>query len=48
MASIAAWEREFNKPVVTTNQAGFWAVTRRLGSTDRFPGLGRLLEHAAA
>ena len=44
MASIPAWEREFNKPVVTTNQAGFWAVTRRLGSTARFPGLGRLLE----
>ena len=44
MASIPAWEREFNKPVVTTNQAGFWAVTRRLGSTERFPGLGRLLE----
>jgi arylmalonate decarboxylase len=48
MASIPAWEREFNKPVVTTNQAGFWAVTRRLGSTDHFAGLGRLLEHAAA
>lgn len=46
MASIPAWEREFNKPVVTTNQAGFWAVMRRLGSTDRFPGLGRLLEAA--
>lgn len=44
MASIAAWEREFHKPVVTTNQAGFWAVTHRLGSADRFPGLGRLLE----
>lgn len=44
MASIPAWEREFNKPVVTTNQAGFWAVVRRLGSSDRFPGLGRLLE----
>lgn len=44
MASIPAWEREFEKPVVTTNQAGFWAATRRLGSKDRFPGLGRLLE----
>jgi len=32
--------------VVTTNQAGFWAVTRRLGSKDHFPGLGRLLESA--
>jgi maleate isomerase len=44
MASIPAWEREFNKPVVTTNQAALWAIRRRLGSRDRFPGLGRLLE----
>jgi maleate cis-trans isomerase len=44
MASIPAWEREFNKPVVTTNQAAFWATLRRLGSADRVPGLGRLLE----
>ncbi len=43
MAWVAGWEREFGKPVVTTGQAGFWAVTRRLGSADRFPGLGRLL-----
>ena len=44
MASIAGWEREFGKPVVTTNQAALWAVLRRLDSTDRLPGLGRLLE----
>jgi maleate cis-trans isomerase len=44
MASIPAWEREFAKPVITTNQAAVWAVLRRLGSTDRIPGLGRLLE----
>lgn len=44
MASIDAWEREFNKPVVTTNQAALWAVLRRLNSADRLPGLGRLLE----
>jgi len=43
MASIPAWEAEFNKPVVTTNQAAFWAVTRRLGSSQTIPGLGRLL-----
>ena len=43
MASIAGWEREFGKPVVTTNQAALWAVRQRLGSTDRIPGLGRLL-----
>ena len=44
MASIAGWEREFGKPVVTTNQAALWAVLRRLNSTDRLPDLGRLLE----
>ena len=44
MASIAGWEKEFKKPVVTTNQAALWAVRRRLDSTDRMPGLGRLLE----
>ncbi len=44
MASIAGWEREFKKPVVTTNQAALWAVLHRLGSADRMPGLGRLLE----
>ena len=44
MASIPAWETEFNKPVVTTNQAAFWATLRRLGGKERFPGLGQLLE----
>ena len=44
MRSIPEWEREFNKPVVTTNQACVWAVLSRLGSKDRLPGLGRLLE----
>jgi maleate isomerase len=44
MASIPGWEREFKKPVVTTNQASVWAILRRLGSTDRIPGLGKLLE----
>jgi maleate isomerase len=47
MASVPSWEREFEKPVVTTNQAAFWATTRRLGGTDRIPGLGRLLEQGA-
>jgi maleate cis-trans isomerase len=44
MRAIPEWEREFKKPVVTTNQACVWAVLRRLGSQDRIPGLGRLLE----
>ncbi len=47
MASIAAWEREFNKPVVTTNQASVWAMARELGG-ERIPGFGRLLEQMPA
>jgi maleate cis-trans isomerase len=43
MAAIAAWEREFRKPVVTTNQASFWAMLRAFESTDRLAGFGRLL-----
>src|SRR5207302_7922269 len=43
MAYIGAWEREFNKPVVTTNQAALWAVIRRLGSHDGIAGVGKLL-----
>jgi maleate isomerase len=47
MASIAAWEREFNKPVVTTNQASVWAMARALGG-ERIPGCGRLLDEMPA
>ena len=43
MASIAAWEREFKKPVVSSSQAAIWAMARQLGG-DPIPGLGRLLE----
>lgn len=43
MISIAAWEQEFHKPVVTTNQASFWAMLRAFNSADRLPGFGRLL-----
>jgi maleate cis-trans isomerase len=43
MASIAGWEREFDKPVVTTNQASFWAMLRHFNTGDRIPGFGRLL-----
>jgi maleate cis-trans isomerase len=44
MMSIPAWEREFKKPVVTTNQAALWAMLRRIGNKDRIQGLGKLLE----
>jgi maleate cis-trans isomerase len=43
MPSIEAWEREFKRPVVTTNQASFWAMLRAFKSTDRLPSFGRLL-----
>jgi maleate isomerase len=46
MQSIATWEREFGKPVITTNQAALWAMLRRLGSKDAIPGLGKLLAMA--
>jgi arylmalonate decarboxylase len=48
LPSIAAWERESGKPVVTTNQASFWAMLRAFGGTDRVPGFGRLLAELPA
>ncbi len=47
MASIAAWEREFGKPVVSSTQAAMWAMARELGG-DRIAGFGRLLEEMPA
>src|SRR4030095_16133864 len=46
MPSIAAWERELRKPVVTTNQASIWAMLRAFNSADRLPAFGRLLAEA--
>lgn len=37
-------EKELGKFIITTNQAGIWALLRRLGGFERLPGLGRLLE----
>jgi maleate cis-trans isomerase len=48
MPSIAAWEREFGKPVVTTNQASFWAMLRAFDATDRLRQYGRLLAELPA
>ena len=48
LCSIAGWEREFGKPVVTTNQASFWAMLQMLKTGDRVPGFGRLLADAPA
>jgi maleate cis-trans isomerase len=44
MPFVAAWEREFGKPVITTNQAALWAMMGIMGARDPLSGLGRLLE----
>lgn len=41
---IAEIERELGKPVVTSNQATFWACMRLLGIRHSISGYGRLLE----
>jgi maleate cis-trans isomerase len=41
---IAPWERQFGKPVVTTNQATLWAVLRAMGINTPLAGKGRLLD----
>jgi arylmalonate decarboxylase len=48
MSSIVSWEREFKKPVVTTNQASFWAMLRAFNSAERLPAFGRLLAEVPA
>jgi maleate cis-trans isomerase len=47
MGSIAAWEREFGKPVVTSTQAAVWAMAKALGG-ERIEGYGRLLHDMPA
>ena len=44
MPWIAAWERAFGKPVITTNQAALWGALGVMKLNDPLPGLGRLLE----
>ncbi len=41
---VAAWERQFGKPVITTNQATLWAMLRTMGIRTPLSGKGRLLE----
>ncbi len=48
MAFVPEWEREFGKPVITTNQAALWAMFRVMGVTVRLPELGRLLAEMPA
>jgi maleate isomerase len=44
MSFVPEWEREFSKPVVTTNQAALWAMLGIMGVDEKLRGLGRLLE----
>ena len=37
-------EADLGVPVVTSNQATFWASLRRMGLADRIPGFGKLLK----
>lgn len=45
---IAQIEADTGKPVVTSNQACFWACLRLLGLPDRIDGYGRLLSDCTA
>jgi len=40
---IAPWERQFGKPVITTNQAALWAILRAMKISQPLPAWGRLL-----
>jgi len=40
---IADWEQQFQKPVITTNQAALWAMMGVMRVTTPLPGVGRLL-----
>jgi len=40
---IERLERQLGKPVVTSNQATFWAAMRAAGLNDQLDGAGRLL-----
>jgi len=48
MNSIALWERQFGKPVITTNQAALWALLRAMEIATPLPEKGRLLEQMPA
>lgn len=45
---IAAWERTFGKPVITTNQAALWLVMKTMKVDTPLAGKGRLLEQLPA
>ena len=41
---VEAWEAELGKPVVTTNQATFWAAVHVFEPGAKLPGLGRVFQ----
>jgi maleate cis-trans isomerase len=41
---IAPWERQFGKPVITTNQATLWVMLRAMAIDTPLAAKGRLLE----
>jgi maleate cis-trans isomerase len=43
MSAIDAWEQQFGKPVITTNQAALWAILRAMAIATPIPSKGRLL-----
>ena len=45
---VAVWERQFGKPVITTNQAALWAVLQTMKLNAPLAGKGRLLEQLPA
>jgi maleate cis-trans isomerase len=45
---LAGWERQFGKPVITTNQAALWAALQAMKLDAPLPGKGRLLERLPA
>jgi maleate isomerase len=48
MTATAAWEKEFGRPVVTTNNASFWAMLRAFDTSDGIADFGRLLAKVPA
>jgi maleate cis-trans isomerase len=44
MDRIAAWEQQFGKPVITTNQAALWGILRAMRTSTPLSGKGRLLQ----
>ncbi len=45
LSIVEEMEAELGKPVVTTNEAGIWALLRHLGTHDHVDGAGRLLRN---